>query len=84
MGQGPYVPVRHGVARTVMDELTRDDAPGPSRVLPLDLDCSLAIRKTAYKPRWGRGGRLERNPNARRRGALDIAMISLMRDARLG
>ena len=80
---GLDVPVHYGVARTVLDELTRDDAPGPIRALPLDLDCYLAIRKTAHKPRWGRGGRLERTPNARRRGSADIAMIGLMRDARL-
>ena len=76
-------PVHHGVARTVLEELTRDRSPGPTRALPLDLDCYLAIRKAAHKPRWGRGGRLERPPNARRRGALDVAMIGLMRDARL-
>ena len=76
-------PVHHRVARTVLDELTRDEAPGPSRALPLDLNYYLAIRKTAHKPRWGRGGRLERAANARRRGALDVAMIGLMRDARL-
>ena len=77
------VPVHHGVARTVLDELTRGDAPGPTRALPLDLECYLAIRKTAHKPRWGRGGRLERVASARRRGASDVAMIGLMRDARL-
>ena len=77
------VPVHHRVARTVLDELTQDDAPGPIRALPLDLDCYLAIRKTVHRPRWGRGGRLERTPNARRRGSVDIAMIGLMRDARL-
>ena len=77
------VPVRQGVARTVLDELTQDDSPGPTRALPLDLDCYLAIRKTAQEPRRGRGGRMERTANACRRGALDIAMIGLMRDARL-
>ena len=77
------VPVRHGVARNVLDELTRDDAPAPARALPLDLDCYLAIRKTAHQPRWGRGGRLERATSARRRGAMDVAMMGLMRDARL-
>ena len=77
------VPVNRGVARTVLDELTRDYAPGPSRALPLDIDCYLAIRKTAHRRHWGRGGRLERTPNARRRGTVDVAMIGLMRDARL-
>ena len=77
------VPLRLGVARTVLDELTQDDSPDPTRALPLDLDCYLAIRKTAYEPRSGRGGHVERVSNARRRGALDVAMIGLMRDARL-
>ena len=81
------VPVRQGVARTVLGDLTQDDSPGPTRALPLDLDCYLAIRKTAYEPRSGRGGQMERVSNARRRGALDVAldvaMIGLMRDARL-
>ena len=80
---GLEVSVREGVARTVLDELTQEDSPGPTRALPLDLDCYLAIRKTAYEPRSGRGGHVERVSNARRRGAQDVAMISLMRDARL-
>ena len=37
------VPVQHGVARIVLDELTRDDVPVRSRALPLDLDCYLLI-----------------------------------------
>ena len=77
------VPVHHGVARTALDELTRNDVPGRSRAMLLDLDCYLAIRKTAHEPRWGRGGRLECTASARRRGEVDIAMIGLMRDARL-
>ena len=77
------VPLRHGAARTVLDELTQDDSPVPTRALPLDLDCYLAIRKTAYEPRSSRGGGMERVSNARRRGALDVAIIGLMRDARL-
>lgn len=42
-----------------------------------------AIRSTACKPRRGRGGRLEGQESARCRGNLDIALISLMRDAML-
>ena len=76
------VPLRYGVAKTVLGELTKDTSPGLTRALPLDLDCYLAIRKTAYEPRSGRGGRMERATNARRRGELDVAMIGLMRDAR--
>ncbi len=76
-------PLQRGVARAVLDELTQDDSPGPIRALPLDLDCYLAIRKTAHESRSGRGGQMERVSNARKRGALDVAMIGLMRDARL-
>ena len=77
------VPLRYGVARTILDELTQDHSPGPTRALPLDLECYLAIRKTAYEPRSSRGGGMERVSNARRRGTLDVGMIGLMRDARL-
>ena len=38
---------------------------------------------TTQQPRPGRGGRLERAASARNRAAVDIAMIGLMRDARL-
>ena len=59
--------VHHAVARSVLDDLTRDHAPGPTRALPLDLDCYLAIRRMARMPRSGRGGRPELTPTARRR-----------------
>ena len=74
---------QQGVARAVLDELTPGDSPGATRALPLDLDCYLAIRKVAKEQRSGRGGHEERVLNARRRGALDVATIGLMRDARL-
>ena len=76
-------PFQSGFSRQLLDELTRYDTSSPSRVMPLDLDCFLAIRKTAQEPRSSRGGRMERASNALRRGAVDIAMIGLMRDARL-
>ena len=42
-----------------------------------------AIQSNAHKPRRGRGGRFESQEIARFRGSLDIALISLMRDAML-
>ena len=42
-----------------------------------------AIRSTALEPRLGRGGKLESQKMAACRGNLDIALISLMRDAML-
>ena len=74
---------QQGVTSAVLDELTEDDSLGATRALPLDLDCYLAIRKVAKEQRSGRGGHEERVSNARRRGTLDVAMIGLMRDARL-
>ena len=74
---------QRGVARAVLDELAPDDSVVVARALPLDLDCYLAIRKVAKEQRSGRGGHEERVFNVRRRGALDVAMIGLMRDARL-
>ena len=42
-----------------------------------------AIEATACEPRLGRGGRYESQETAQSRGHLDIALISLMRDAML-
>lgn len=42
-----------------------------------------AIRASACRPRIGRGGRPESAQTAKRRGAQDIAMAALMRDAML-
>ena len=76
-------PLREEIVRAALDELKLDESPSQIRALPLDLDCYNAIRKTACEPRDGRGGRMELADTARRRGALDIAMIGLMRDGRL-
>ena len=80
---GLDVPLRQGVARAVLDELTQDSSPGPTGALPLVLDCYLAIRRTAHEPRKGRGGRMERASSAHCRDSLDVAMIGLMQDASL-
>ena len=42
-----------------------------------------AIRATAHLPRTGPSGRVEAEKTARRRGAIDIALIATMRDALL-
>ena len=75
--------LHHCNAKTMPDGLTRDDAPVPSTAPTLDLDCYLAMRKTAHRLRWGRRGRMECPASAHRLGAVDIAMIGLMRDAKL-
>ena len=49
----------------------------------LTAEALTAIRSTAHIPRRGRGGRFESKETARCRGNLDVALISLMRDAML-
>lgn len=72
------------IVQSILTDLRRNEEPAQRRSLPLDLDCYSAIRRTAFEPRMGRGGRLERPESARRRGAVDVAMIGLMRDGMLG
>ena len=49
----------------------------------LTVEALNAIQSTACRPRRGRGGRFESQETAMFRGNLDIALISLMRDALL-
>ena len=50
---------------------------------PLTGEAFEKIRKTACRPRIGKGGHLERPETALKRGGLDIAMIGMMRDGLL-
>ena len=76
-------PCESEAVQLVLEEFTQGATPGPRRVLPLDMDCYRAIRETAHEPRRSRGGLMESPEAARRRGALDVAMIGLMQDAQL-
>ena len=49
----------------------------------LTADCLTAIRATAHLPRSGPTGRTESKSAAKRRGAVDVALVSVMRDALL-
>ena len=69
--------------REFLRTLPVDTEPSPARSLPLDMAGYLSIRRTAHTPRISRGGRPERVNSARRRGATDVAMIGMMRDAML-
>ena len=74
-------PCDHATVRTILEKLS-DNKRKPAR--PLRLEHYLAIRKVAHEPRVGRGGRMESEDRALRRCTVDVAMIGLMRDARLG
>ena len=62
---------------------TRKAGRGQKQAQALTDEALVAIRSTACSPRPGRGGRPEGRETARCRGNLDIALISLMRDAML-
>ena len=76
-------PCESEAVQLVLEEFTQGATPGSRRVLPLDMDCYRAIRETAHEPRRSRGGLMETPEAAQRRGALDVAIIGLMRDAQL-
>ena len=76
-------PCEHKTVKPVISSLTLAGTGKPRRVCPLQLEGYRAIRERAFMPRRGKGGRMERDSTARRRGAIDVAMIGLMRDARL-
>ena len=75
-------PVTTGVAETLRG-LTRQVGAAQKQAKPLDADALAAIRATALTPRTTRGGSLEMEETALKRGRLDIALASALSDAGL-
>ena len=76
-------PCEAEIVQTTLVDVATAEGPASSRSLPLTLLCYREIRRVALQPRMSRGGHMERPESARQRGAVDVAMIGLMRDARL-
>ena len=79
---GQESPVNAGVAETLRG-LTRQTGVSQKQAKPLDADALAAIRATAFTPRRTRGGSLESEESALKRGRLDIALASVLSDAGL-
>ena len=79
---GQESPVNAGVAETLRG-LTRQISANQKQAKPLDADALAAIRATAFTPRRSRGGSLESEDTALKRGRLDIALASVLSDAGL-
>ena len=62
---------------------TRKAGQSQQQAAALTAEALAVIQSTAREPRRGRGGRCESQETASSRGNLDIALISLMRDAML-
>ena len=75
-------PVNAGVTETLRG-LTRQIGVSQKQAKPLDADALAAIRATAFTPRRSRGGSLESEESALKRGRLDIALASVLSDAGL-
>ena len=69
--------------RRTLKGATRKAGRSQRQAEALTAEALVRIKSTARRPRPGRGGRLESPQAAHRRGSLDIALISLMRDAML-
>ena len=75
-------PVNTGVSVTLRG-LARQTGVNQKQAKPLDADALAAIRATAFTPRRTRGGSLESEESALKRGRLDIALASVLSDAGL-
>ena len=75
-------PQTAGVSETLRG-LSRQVGVSQKQARPLDADALAAIRATAFTPRTTRGGSLEMEETALRRGRLDIALASVLSDAGL-
>lgn len=69
--------------RRVLGGAIRKAGKRQKQAAALTAEALARIRATAGEPRRGRGGQLESRGAARRRGHVDLALISLMRDALL-
>ena len=61
----------------------RNRAPAPRQADALTADALARVRDVLRVPRRGRGGRLESPETARRRAALDLAIIGVLADGGL-
>ena len=69
--------------RATLSGLSEQYGRGQKQASALTAEGMAAVRVTACLPRRGRGGKMETAEFAMRRGLVDIAMVSLMRDALL-
>lgn len=76
-------PCAHPGVRRTMAGISRMFGRPPLQATPLTRDVAVAIRATARRPRPFPSGRVESDSTAERRGLVDIALVSVMRDALL-
>ena len=82
-GAGLNDPCASPEVKRTLRGATRKAGMSQKQAEALTVEMLEVIRSTVYNPRPGRGGRLESRQSAMCRGNLDIALISVMRDAML-
>ncbi len=80
---GHHDPCYSSEVKRTLRSATRKAGRRQKQAKALTAEAMTAIQSIACKPRRGRGGRVESRETACCRGNLDIALISLMRDAML-
>ena len=80
---GLHDPCADAEVKRTLRGATRKAGRSQKQAEALTADAFALIQSTARCPRPGRGGRPESRQVAQRRGSVDIALISLMRDAML-
>ena len=71
-----------GISETLRG-LARQIGVSQKQAKPLDADALAAIKATAFTPRRSRGGSIESEETALRRGRVDVALASMLSDAGL-
>ena len=81
----PSPAIHPGVRRVLRGIARRHASEGrtPQQAAALTGEALAAIRATAHRPRTSPGGRTESAEQARRRGDMDVAITTVMRDALL-
>lgn len=81
----PSPAIHPGVRRVLRGIARRHASEGrtPQQAAALTAEALAAIRATAHRPRTSPGGRTESAEQARRRGDMDVAITTVMRDALL-
>ena len=80
---GRDTPCKHVGVKRIIEGHSRRRGRAERQAKPLDASAYQKLCEAAPRPRQGRGGGIESQEVSHARGALDVALISVMRDAML-
>ena len=80
---GRETPCQHVGVKRIIEGHSRRRGHAERQAKPLDASAYRKLCEAAPRPRRGRGGGIESRETSHARGALDVALVSVMRDAML-